>query len=116
LRGGVSVVGMRLATYNVENLFARAKALNADSFADGEPALAAYGEFNRIAAKPKYLAEDTVASDSTCWRLLGGGLHPPRVERVEHDVRIAASRRPTSLPRSHAATRRCGPRPTRIGR
>jgi endonuclease/exonuclease/phosphatase family metal-dependent hydrolase len=57
----VSVVGLRLATYNVENLFARAKALNADSFAEGEPALAAFGEFNRVAAKPKYLAEDKTA-------------------------------------------------------
>ena len=54
-------MGLRLATYNVENLFARAKALNADDFAAGEPALAAYGEFNRIAAKPKYLAEDKAA-------------------------------------------------------
>jgi endonuclease/exonuclease/phosphatase family metal-dependent hydrolase len=54
-------VALRLATYNVENLFARAKALNADSFAEGEPALAAYGEFNQIAAKPKYLPEDKAA-------------------------------------------------------
>jgi hypothetical protein len=54
-------VGLRLATYNVENLFARAKALNADTFAEGEPELVAYGDFSRIAAKPKYLAEDKVA-------------------------------------------------------
>jgi hypothetical protein len=54
-------VGLRLATYNVENLFARAKALNADTFGEGEPALAAYGEFNRLAPKPKYLPEDKAA-------------------------------------------------------
>jgi endonuclease/exonuclease/phosphatase family metal-dependent hydrolase len=53
-------MGLRLATYNVENLFARAKALNTDTFTEGEPALAAYGEFNRIAAKPKYLEQDKV--------------------------------------------------------
>jgi hypothetical protein len=55
------VVGLRLASYNVENLFARAKALNADTFAEGEPVLAAYGEFNRIAGKPVYLPEDKAA-------------------------------------------------------
>jgi endonuclease/exonuclease/phosphatase family metal-dependent hydrolase len=53
-------VGLRLATYNVENLFARAKALNTDTFTEGEPALAAYDEFNRIAAKPRYLEQDKV--------------------------------------------------------
>jgi endonuclease/exonuclease/phosphatase family metal-dependent hydrolase len=54
-------MALRLATYNVENLFARAKALNAESFAAGEPALNAYGVFNTIAAKPKYLPEDKAA-------------------------------------------------------
>jgi endonuclease/exonuclease/phosphatase family metal-dependent hydrolase len=49
-----------LATYNVENLFARAKALSTDTFTESEPALAAYDEFNRIAAKPKYLEQDKV--------------------------------------------------------
>ena len=38
-----------------------AKAPNADTFAEGEPALAAYGDFNRIAAKPKYLPEGKAA-------------------------------------------------------
>lgn len=54
-------MALRLATYNVENLFARAKALNAESFAAGEPALNAYGVFNTIAAKLKYLPEDKAA-------------------------------------------------------
>jgi endonuclease/exonuclease/phosphatase family metal-dependent hydrolase len=53
-------VALRLATYNVENLFARAKVLKTDTFTEAEPALAAYDEFNRIAAKPKYLEQDKV--------------------------------------------------------
>jgi hypothetical protein len=53
-------VALRLATYNVENLFARAKALRTDTFTEAEPVLAAYDEFKRIAAKPKYLEQDKV--------------------------------------------------------
>jgi uncharacterized protein YciI len=57
----VIVVGLRLATFNVENLFARAKAFDTDTWAEGEPALAAFQEFNRIAAKPTYSAADKAA-------------------------------------------------------
>lgn len=49
---------MRLASFNVENLFARAKALNTQTWAEGEPALAAYGRFNATAAKPEYTDQD----------------------------------------------------------
>ena len=42
---------MRLATFNVENLFARAKALTPKTRAEGAPALAAFERFNRIAAE-----------------------------------------------------------------
>ena len=52
---------MRLATYNVENLFARARALDPADPAKGQPALSAYEEFNRIAAHPVYSDEDKAA-------------------------------------------------------
>ncbi|MBX9926096.1 MAG: endonuclease/exonuclease/phosphatase family protein [Hyphomicrobiaceae bacterium] len=39
---------MRLATYNVENLFTRAKALNLDSWAEGKPVLEAYAELSSL--------------------------------------------------------------------
>jgi endonuclease/exonuclease/phosphatase family metal-dependent hydrolase len=49
---------MRLASFNVENLFARAKALDTATWAEGEPALNAYDSFNTIAAKPEYSEQD----------------------------------------------------------
>ena len=49
---------MRLATYNVENLFVRARALDPADPAKGQPALSAYEEFNRVAAQPVYSEED----------------------------------------------------------
>jgi endonuclease/exonuclease/phosphatase family metal-dependent hydrolase len=49
---------MRLASFNVENLFARAKALDTTTWPEGEPALKAYEVFNTIAAKPVYAEED----------------------------------------------------------
>jgi endonuclease/exonuclease/phosphatase family metal-dependent hydrolase len=51
-------VTIRLATFNVENLFARAKALDTSDWERGRPALAAFEEFNRVAAKPAYSAQD----------------------------------------------------------
>ena len=45
---------IRLGTFNVENLFARAKALDTDELEKGEPALAAFEAFNQVAAKPGY--------------------------------------------------------------
>ena len=49
---------MRLATFNVENLFARAKALDAKDWQVGEPVLAAFATFNQIAGKPRYDDQD----------------------------------------------------------
>lgn len=43
-----------VASYNVENLFARPKAFDTTDRAAGEPILAAYSEFNRIIAAEKY--------------------------------------------------------------
>lgn len=49
---------MRLASFNVENLFARAKALDTTTWPEGGPALKAYEVFNTIAAKPVYTEQD----------------------------------------------------------
>ena len=52
---------MRLATFNVENLFARARALDTTTWDEGRPALAAFETFNRIAAEPVYSDDDKAA-------------------------------------------------------
>jgi endonuclease/exonuclease/phosphatase family metal-dependent hydrolase len=49
---------MRLASFNVENLFARAKALDTATWAEGGPVLQAYGTFNTLAAQPQYSDQD----------------------------------------------------------
>jgi endonuclease/exonuclease/phosphatase family metal-dependent hydrolase len=49
---------MRLASYNVENLFMRARAMNGDTLAEGADALAAHAEINAILSKPKYEKKD----------------------------------------------------------
>jgi endonuclease/exonuclease/phosphatase family metal-dependent hydrolase len=51
-------VTIRLATFNVENLFARAKALDPSDWELGQPALAAFEKFNRVAAKREYTPQD----------------------------------------------------------
>jgi endonuclease/exonuclease/phosphatase family metal-dependent hydrolase len=45
---------MRLATYNVENLFDRAKVMNLDSWAEGKPVLEDFAELNALIAKLSY--------------------------------------------------------------
>ena len=49
---------MKLASYNVENLFQRAKAMNADTWKDGAKVLAMHAELNGILAKATYTAAD----------------------------------------------------------
>jgi endonuclease/exonuclease/phosphatase family metal-dependent hydrolase len=49
---------MRIATYNVENLFTRAKALNLDSVAEGRPVLERFAEINALFEKTEYADED----------------------------------------------------------
>lgn len=49
---------VRLATFNVENLFARAKALNLSTWAQGQPVLAAFDRFNTVAAHAEYTETD----------------------------------------------------------
>jgi endonuclease/exonuclease/phosphatase family metal-dependent hydrolase len=49
---------VRLATFNVENLFQRAKALDLTTWAEGRPVLDAWNRFNRTANKVTYTAAD----------------------------------------------------------
>ena len=47
---------MRIASFNVENMFDRAKALNGANWAEGRPALEAHKELNTLFEKPTYSA------------------------------------------------------------
>lgn len=49
---------MRIATFNVENMFDRAKALNSQNWTEGKPALEAQKELNTLFQKPSYSAAD----------------------------------------------------------
>lgn len=49
---------VRVASYNVENLFARPRAFGRDAGAAGDAAVLAHAEFNRLIAKPDYKAAD----------------------------------------------------------
>jgi endonuclease/exonuclease/phosphatase family metal-dependent hydrolase len=56
----VEEVGMsvRFASFNVENLFERPKALNMMTWEDGQPILEAFAEFNALIQKANYTAAD----------------------------------------------------------
>jgi hypothetical protein len=49
---------MRLASFNFENLFDRAKAFNQDTIADGKKVLDKFGRLNKVFAKPTYNPAD----------------------------------------------------------
>jgi endonuclease/exonuclease/phosphatase family metal-dependent hydrolase len=49
---------MRLAVYNVENLFARAKAMNLGTWAEGKQVLVDHARFNTLIQKATYSAAD----------------------------------------------------------
>jgi endonuclease/exonuclease/phosphatase family metal-dependent hydrolase len=49
---------MRLASFNLENLFDRAKALNQETIAEGKVILDLFGRINKIFAKPTYSKTD----------------------------------------------------------
>src|ERR687898_2170730 len=49
---------MRVASFNVENLFDRARALNQQSWAQGKPILTKHGRINALLNKPLYSAAD----------------------------------------------------------
>src|SRR4051794_28195461 len=83
---------MRIVSFNVENFFARAKALDTDSWATGRPVLEAYEQLNVLLAQPTYTGVDKTriralldrlgltASDSAELAVLraGGGRLVPR--------------------------------------
>jgi hypothetical protein len=49
---------VRFATFNVENFFARPKVFSLPDWADGQPVLDAFAEFNTLIEKPAYAAAD----------------------------------------------------------
>ncbi len=49
---------MRIVSFNVENFFARPRAMNQDTWAQGRPVLAAHSELNALLEKPAYSAQD----------------------------------------------------------
>lgn len=49
---------MRMATFNVENMFDRAKAMNGATWAEGKPALEAHKALNGLFEKPIYSSAD----------------------------------------------------------
>ncbi|MBP0465940.1 endonuclease/exonuclease/phosphatase family protein [Roseomonas sp. PWR1] len=49
---------MRLAAFNVENLFARARAMNGEDWQDGRRILEDFARFNALIGKPAYSAAD----------------------------------------------------------
>jgi endonuclease/exonuclease/phosphatase family metal-dependent hydrolase len=48
---------MRLATFNVENMFERARAMNLDTWAEGKPILEDYKRLNELIQEPIYSSE-----------------------------------------------------------
>jgi endonuclease/exonuclease/phosphatase family metal-dependent hydrolase len=48
---------MRIATYNVENLFSRARALNLDTWAEGRQILERYADLNALFEEPVYTVD-----------------------------------------------------------
>jgi predicted extracellular nuclease len=49
---------MRIASYNLENLFSRVRAMNQDNWAEGKPILTLYSQLNARLQKPVYSAQD----------------------------------------------------------
>ncbi|NUT32838.1 MAG: endonuclease/exonuclease/phosphatase family protein [Hamadaea sp.] len=85
---------MRLATFNVENLFARAKALDTDTWADGRPALAAFESFNKTAAKKAYSEADKakMLADLTTLKVLVPTTAGLRLNKKQFDTAWALLR------------------------
>src|SRR5687767_5745269 len=49
---------MRIASFNVENLFSRVRAMDLESWSEGKQILADYSNLNTILQKPVYTQED----------------------------------------------------------
>ena len=52
--GSKEVLGMKLATFNVENMFDRAKVMNLDTWAEGKPVLEDFKSLNELIQEPAY--------------------------------------------------------------
>jgi len=52
---------MHMASFNVENLFSRARAMNLDSWSEGKETLAEYSRLNTLLQKPTYTQTDKQA-------------------------------------------------------
>ena len=52
---------MRIATFNVENLFSRARAMNQEDWAEGKPILTEFSKLNTLLAKETYTDSDKAA-------------------------------------------------------
>lgn len=52
------VTMLKVASFNVENLFARAKAMNLDNWSDGKPVLNLFQSLNTLFQKPTYTSKD----------------------------------------------------------
>jgi endonuclease/exonuclease/phosphatase family metal-dependent hydrolase len=60
---------MRMASFNVENLFSRAVALNQDTWAEGKPILTEYAKVNALLQKATYSAADKAAIGASLGKL-----------------------------------------------
>ena len=74
---------VRFASFNVENLFARPRAFNQTTWAQGQPILDAYAEFNALIAQPAYSPADkarmiSCSSSSRCTGATSGMVHRNR--------------------------------------
>jgi len=75
---------VRFATFNVENFFARPKVFSLPDWADGQPVLDAFAEFNTLIEKPAYAAADKARMvellvELEIYRSVSGVVHRIRV-------------------------------------
>lgn len=77
-------MSVRFATFNVENFFARPKVFSLPDWADGQPVLDAFAEFNTLIEKPAYAAADKARMvellvELEIYRSVSGVVHRIRV-------------------------------------
>jgi len=81
---------MRIVSFNVENFFARPRAMNQDTWAQGRPVLEAHAEVNRLLEEPSYSPSAVLA-----WRPDNPSLIEARASQLidNHDGDRGAVRR-----------------------